>query len=51
MLAIISIATGLAAGVLALVQAQRQPEKARQLRTLSLVPFGMAALMALLLLL
>jgi hypothetical protein len=48
MLAVISMITGLCAGTLALIQAQRQPEKARQLRLLSLVPFGMAALMAML---
>lgn len=47
MLATISIITGLCAGSLALIQAQKQPEKARQLRLLSLVPFGMAALMVL----
>lgn len=46
MLAAISMMTGLCAGVLALIQANRQPDKARQLRLLSLVPFGMAALMA-----
>ncbi len=51
MLAAISVITGVCAGVLALIQAQRQPEKARQLRVLSLVPFGMAGLMALLFLL
>lgn len=48
MLATVSIVTGLLAGILALVQANRQPDKARQLRMLSLVPFGMAALMAVL---
>ena len=48
MLALISIITGLCGGTLALVQAQRQPEKARQLRLFSLVPFGMAALMLML---
>jgi uncharacterized membrane protein len=46
MLAVISMITGLCAGTLALVQASRQPDKARQLRLLSLVPFGMAGLMA-----
>ena len=51
MLAAISVITGVCAGTLALIQAQRQPEKARQLRMLSLVPFGMAGLMALLFLL
>jgi len=34
------------AGTLALIQAQRQPEKARELRLFSLVHFGMANLMA-----
>ncbi len=48
MLAMISIITGICAGVLALVQATKQPETARQLRLLSLVPFGMAAAMVLL---
>jgi hypothetical protein len=48
-LSIISIVTGLCAGVLALVQARRQPDKARQLYLLSLLPFGMAGLMSLLL--
>lgn len=47
MLATISIVTGLCAGTLALIQAKKQPEKARQLRLLSLVPFGMAAVMVL----
>ena len=47
MLAAISIITGVCAGTLALIQAQKQPEKARQLRMLSIVPFGMAALMVL----
>lgn len=47
MLAAISVITGVCAGTLALIQAQKQPEKARQLRLLSLVPFGMAGLMAL----
>lgn len=51
MLSIISIVTGLCGGVLALVQAHRQPDKARQLRLFSLIPFGMAALMAIFLLL
>ena len=51
MLAAISVITGICAGMLALIQAQRRPEKARQLRLLSLVPFGMAGLMALLFLL
>jgi len=45
MLTTISIVTGLCAGTLALIQAQRQPEKARQLRLFSLIPFGMAGLM------
>ena len=49
MLATISIVTGICAGSLALIQAARQsssqPEKARQLRLFSLVPFGMAAVM------
>jgi len=45
MLAAISVITGLCAGTLALIQAQKQPEKARQLRLLSAVPFGMAGLM------
>ena len=48
MLAAISIIIGVCAGTLALIQAQKQPEKARQLRMLSLVPFGMAGLMVLL---
>lgn len=48
MLATISLMTGLCGGVLALIQAQRQPDKARQLRLFSLVPFGMAALLAVL---
>jgi len=48
MLAAISIITGVCAGTLALIQAQKQPEKARQLRMLSIVPFGMAGLMVLL---
>ena len=47
MLAAISIITGVCAGTLALIQAQKQPEKARQLRMLSIVPFGMAGLMVL----
>lgn len=47
MLPAISVITGLIAGTLALVQAQRQPEKAQQLRRFSLIPFGMAALMVL----
>lgn len=51
MLATISILTGIGAGVLALIQAQQQPEKARQLRLFSLIPFGMAGLMAFLFLL
>ncbi|MEO6278450.1 hypothetical protein [Roseateles sp.] len=38
--------TGLCHGVLALIQTQRQPDNARQLRMLSPVPFGMAALTA-----
>lgn len=45
MLAAISVITGVCAGTLALIQAQKQPEKARQLRMLSLVPFGTAGLM------
>jgi len=45
MLAMISIVTGVCAGSLALFQASKQPEKARQLRLFSLIPFGMAALM------
>ena len=48
MLGLISLVTGIAAGILLLVQARKQPEKAKQLRTLSLLPFGMAALMAVL---
>ena len=48
MLAAISVITGVCAGALALIQAQKQPEKARQLRILSIVPFGMAGLMLLL---
>ena len=48
MLATISIITGVLAGTCALILAQRQPDKARQLRMLSLVPFGMAGLMAVL---
>jgi hypothetical protein len=48
MLAAISVITGVCAGSLALIQAQKQPEKARQLRMLSIVPFGMAGLMLLL---
>lgn len=48
MLAVISAFTGVLAGSLALIQAQRQPEKARQLRLFSLIPFGMAGLMILL---
>jgi len=48
MLAAISVITGICAGSLALIQAQKQPEKARQLRMLSIVPFGMAGLMLLL---
>jgi hypothetical protein len=46
MLAAISIITGVRAGTLALSQAQKQPQKARQLRMLSLAPFAMAGLMA-----
>ncbi len=49
LLSIIAIVTGVAAGSLALIQAKRQPEKAQQMRRLSVLPFGMAALMALLL--
>ena len=45
MLAAISVITGVCAGSLALIQAQKQPEKARQLR---IVPFGMAGVMLLL---
>ena len=45
MLATVSLVTGIIAGTLALIQAQRQPEKARPLRLFSLVPFGMATLM------
>jgi hypothetical protein len=48
MLTTISIIAGVCAGVLALLQAAKQPEKARQLRLLSLIPFGMAAAMLLL---
>ena len=48
MLAAISVITGICAGSLALIQAQKQPEKARQLRMLSIIPFGMAGLMLLL---
>ncbi|GAA0755968.1 hypothetical protein LRH25_19420 [Ideonella azotifigens] len=48
MLAMISMVTGLCGGGLALYQASKQPDKARQLRLLSLAPFGMAALMAVL---
>ncbi len=48
MLTAISLITGVCAGTLMLVQARKQPEKGRQLRMLSLVPFGMAGLMALL---
>ena len=48
MLAAISVITGVCAGSLALIQAQKQPEKARQLRMLSIVPFGMAGVMLLL---
>jgi hypothetical protein len=47
MLAAISVITGICAGTLALIQAQRQPQKARQLRLFSFVPFGMAGLMLL----
>jgi hypothetical protein len=47
MLATISVITGVLAGALALIQAQKQPEKARQLRLFSLIPFGMAGLMVL----
>jgi hypothetical protein len=47
MLAAISVITGVTAGTLALIQAQKQPEKARQLRLFSLIPFGMAGLMVL----
>ena len=47
MLAAISVMTGVIAGTLALIQAQKQPEKARQLRLFSLIPFGMAGLMVL----
>jgi len=47
MLATISIIAGVCAGLLALFQAEKQPEKARQLRWFSLVPFGMAAAMVL----
>jgi hypothetical protein len=49
MLAAISVVTGICAGTLALIQAQKQPQpqKARQLRLLSLIPFGMAGLMLL----
>lgn len=48
MLATISVITGVLAGTLALIQAQKQPEKARQFRLFSLIPFGMAGLMVLL---
>lgn len=47
MLAAISVITGLCAGTLALIQAQKQPVKARQLRLFSLIPFGIAGLMVL----
>ena len=47
MLAAISVMTGVIAGTLALIQAQKQPETARQLRVFSLIPFGMAGLMVL----
>lgn len=43
---IVAMITGLCHGVLALIQTQRQPDNARQLRMLSPVPFGMAALTA-----
>lgn len=45
MLAAISVITGVIAGTLALIQAQKQPERARQMRLFSLIPFGMAGLM------
>jgi hypothetical protein len=48
MLAAISVITGVFADTLALVQAQKQPDRARQLRLVSLIPFGMAGLMVLL---
>ena len=48
MLGLIPIVTGVLAGTLMLVQAKKQPEKAKQLRTLSLLPFGMAVLMVIL---
>lgn len=47
MLAAISVITGVMAGALALIQAQKQPEKARQMRLFSFIPFGMAGLMLL----
>ncbi|CAN5475494.1 hypothetical protein BH10PSE17_BH10PSE17_02580 [soil metagenome] len=46
MLAMISMTTGIAAGVLFLVQAQKQPEKKKQLRGMATLMFGMALLMA-----
>lgn len=52
MLTAISFIAGIGAGALALIQARGQPpQKARQLRMLSLVPFGMAGLMLLVFLL
>ena len=49
LLPLISMVAGIGAGTLALVTARRQPEKAAQMRRLSVVPFGMALLMAVLL--
>ncbi len=48
MLSLISMVTGIAGGTLALVQARRQPQNAKQMYVFSAAAFGMAALMVVL---
>ncbi|MEP6501910.1 MAG: hypothetical protein ABJD97_01160 [Betaproteobacteria bacterium] len=48
MLSLISMVTGIVGGTLALVQARRQPQNAKQMYVFSAAAFGMAALMVVL---
>ena len=48
MLSLISMVTGVAGGILALVQARRQPQNATQMYLFSAAAFGMAILMVVL---
>jgi len=47
LLALISMVTGIGAGTIALVTSMKQPDKAKQLRGVSAIGFGMALVMAL----